>query len=148
MALHKDTNGSVVGPREPAAAVPQYPTRIDPSLLLELFGQAPIVFNRIYIDIAGSTSAALWLAYAIYHVCEREADPGSWFSRSQEDWTHETGLSRREQESSRLRLRTLGILEERRQQNAPLAYRLVLDRLYELMESHSRRTQSGNASEQ
>ena len=35
---------------------------VNPTLLLELFGQTPIVFNRIYIDVTGSVSAALWLA--------------------------------------------------------------------------------------
>ena len=112
---------------------------IDPGLLLELFGQAPIVFNRIYVDIAGSVTAALWLAYAVYHVCERESAPGNWFRKSQHDWLRETGLSRREQESARKQLRILGVLEEQRHPNTPLAYRIVLSRLYALMESHSQK---------
>ena len=112
---------------------------IDPGLLLELFGQAPIVFNRIYVDIAGSVAAALWLAYAVYHVCERESAPGNWFSKSQHDWERETGLSRREQERARKQLRLLGVLEEQRHPNAPLAYRIVLVRLYALMETHSQK---------
>jgi hypothetical protein len=112
---------------------------IDPGLLLELFGQAPIVFNRLYVDISGSVTSALWLAYAVYHVCERESAPGNWFSKSQQDWERETGLSRREQESARKQLRTLGVLEEQRRPNAPLAYRLVLARLYALMETHSQK---------
>lgn len=112
---------------------------IDPGLLLELFGQAPIVFNRIYVDIAGSVTAALWLAYAVYHVCERESAPGNWFRKSQHDWLRETGLSRREQESARKQLRLLGVLEEQRHPNTPLAYRIVLSRLYALMESHSQK---------
>lgn len=112
---------------------------IDPGLLLELFGQAPIVFNRIYVDIAGSVTAALWLAYAVYHVCERESAPGNWFRKSQHDWLRETGLSRREQESARKQLRILGVLEEQRHPNTPLAYRIVLSQLYALMESHSQK---------
>lgn len=112
--------------------------RIDPGLLLELFGQTPIVFNRLYIDVTGSVPAALWLAYAVYYVCERAAAPGDWFARSQEEWQLETGLSRREQESARKRLRILGVLEEQRRQNAPMAYRLVFPRLKELMEFHAR----------
>ena len=108
-------------------------------MLLELFGQAPIVFNRIYVDIAGSVTAALWLAYAVYHVCERESAPGNWFRKSQHDWLRETGLSRREQESARKQLRLLGVLEEQRHPNTPLAYRIVLSQLYALMESHSQK---------
>ena len=112
---------------------------IDPGLLLELFGQAPIVFNRIYVDIAGSVTAALWLAYAVYHVCERESAPGNWFRKSQHDWLRETGLSRREQECARKQLRILGVLEEQRHPNTPLAYRIMLSQLYALMESHSQK---------
>ena len=113
--------------------------RIDPGLLLELFGQAPIVFNRIYVDLTGSVTAALWLAFAVYHVCERESAPGNWFSKSQQDWQRETGLSRCQQESARKQLRTLGVLEEQRHPNTPLTYRIVFARLYALMQTHSQK---------
>lgn len=131
----------------PSAAIathdPMLPTgndgrRIDPGLLLELFGQTPIVFNRIYLDITGSVTAALWLAYAVYHVCERQRRPGDWFVRSQAEWFRETGLARREQENARKRLRYLGILVEERRPNAPLAYRMDIQRLYALMDHHAR----------
>lgn len=131
----------------PSAAIathdPMLPTgndgrRIDPGLLLELFGQTPIVFNRIYLDITGSVTAALWLAYAVYHVCERQRRPGDWFVRSQAEWFRETGLARREQENARKRLRYLGILVEERRPNAPLAYRMDMERLYALMDHHAR----------
>ena len=112
--------------------------RIDPGLLLELFGQTPIVFNRIYLDITGSVTAALWLAYAVYHVCERQRRPGDWFVRSQAEWCRETGLSRREQENARKRLRHLGVLVEERRPNAPLAYRMDMEQLYALMDHHAR----------
>lgn len=112
--------------------------RIDPGLLLELFGQTPIVFNRIYLDITGSVTAAMWLAYAVYHVCERQRRPGDWMVRSQAEWCRETGLSRREQENARKRLRHLGVLVEKRSPNAPLAYRIDMERLYALMDHHAR----------
>lgn len=119
----------------PADDVPGVP----PALLLELFGQTPIVFHRLYIDITGSVGAALWLAYAVYHVSERGTDANGWFVKSQTEWQLDTGLSRREQESARFRLRLLGILEEARQPNAPLAFRLCMERLYGLMQTHAER---------
>lgn len=112
---------------------------VNPTLLLELFGQTPIVFNRIYIDVTGSVTAALWLAYAIYHVSEQGADPDGWFVKSQQEWLLDTGLSRREQETARTRLRALNLLEERRAPNAPLAYRIAFQQLHVSMEAHAQR---------
>ena len=112
---------------------------VNPTLLLELFGQTPIVFNRIYIDVTGSVSAALWLAYAIYHVSEEGGDREGWFIKSQAEWLLDTGLSRREQETARARLRALGLLEERRAPNTPLAYRIVFPQLRFAMEAHAQR---------
>ena len=34
-------------------------------VVLEILGQAPIVFHRIFVDIMGSVTAALWLSYAL-----------------------------------------------------------------------------------
>ncbi len=115
---------------------------VNPTLLLELFGQTPIVFNRIYIDVTGSVSAALWLAYAIYHVSEHGSDRDGWFIKSQQEWLLDTGLSRREQESARTRLRILGLLDERRTPNAPLAYRILFQQLHVAMEAHAHRLQA------
>lgn len=108
---------------------------LSPSLLLELFGQTPIAFHPIYVDITGSLTAALWLAYAAYHVSESGTDAEGWFHKTQEAWTLETRLTRREQEGARARLRELGLLEERRGLNQPMAYRLVTERLVALLEA-------------
>lgn len=110
---------------------------LDPSMLLAILGERPIVFHRLYMDVTGSVSAALWLAYAIYHIDEQGTDEQGWWSKSQADWELDTGLSRREQESARKRLSLLGVVEEQRQQNAPLLFRLNMPRLYELMRHHA-----------
>lgn len=115
---------------------------LSPSLLLELFGQTPIAFHPIYVDITGTLTSALWLAYAAYHVAERGTDADGYFIKSQEDWARETRLTRREQESARARLRELGLLQERRGLNQPLAYRLVTARLVALLEAHCNAQQS------
>ena len=108
---------------------------IDPALLLEIHGQSPIVFHRIYVDVTGDILAALWLSYAVYYVTEGiTVSRDGWWSRSQPQWAADTGMSRREQERARRCLRRLALIEERRQPNAPMRFRLDFERLYTLLE--------------
>lgn len=130
------TNANPYTPAGDWEAHTEQSATIDPQLLLALFGQAPVTFHRLYIDITGSASAAIFLAYALHTVAESEASAtDAWWSKSQEQWTAETGLSRREQESARKRLKFLGVLEEQKQQNAPLLYHINAQQLYALMQS-------------
>ena len=110
---------------------------IEPAVLLEILGQAPIVFHRIFVDITGSVTAALWLSYALYALEERRAGDDAWFSKSQDEWQRDTGLTRREQETARKRLRALELLEERRGMNLPLTFRVDCLRLLALIEAHA-----------
>ena len=111
--------------------------RIDPAVLLEILGQAPIVFHRIFVDIAGSVTAGLWLSYALYALEESPPIQAGWFSKSQDDWQRDTGLTRREQETARRRLRELDLLEERRGMNLPLTFRVDCLRLLALIEAQA-----------
>ena len=120
----------------PDAAVDQ---AVDPAVLLEILGQAPIVFHRIFVDITGSVTAALWLSYALYALEAHPAHHDGWFSKSQDEWQRDTGLTRREQETARKRLRVLDLLEERRAMNLPLAFRVNCLRLHALIDTHARR---------
>ena len=109
---------------------------IDPALLLEIHGQSPIVFHRIYVDVTGDILAALWLSYAVYYVTEGiTVSRDGWWSRSQPQWSADTGMSRREQERARRCLRRLALIEERREPNAPMLFRLDFERLYALLEA-------------
>lgn len=110
---------------------------IEPAVLLEILGQAPIVFHRIFVDITGSVTAALWLSYALYALEERRAGDDAWFSKSQDEWQRDTGLTRREQETARKRLRALELLEERRGMNLPLTFRVDCLRLLALIEAQA-----------
>lgn len=123
-----------VPPAQPHAAPGSAP--IDPALLLDIFGQQPISFHPCYVAITGSVTAALWLSYAIYHLHEQEDDNDGWFSKSQQSWEEETGLSRREQESARKRLIELGLLEERRPGlKQPLQFRISHARLVGMLQA-------------
>lgn len=71
----------------------------------------PIAFQRGYVTITGSITAALMLSQA-YYWSGRTGDPDGWFYKTQEEWTKETGMTRLEQESARKILRELGLVEE------------------------------------
>jgi len=89
------------------------PSAITAELLLEVF-DIPVSFHRCLVPITGGVTAALMLSQAIWtsQTIERTAD--GWFSKSRDEWTEETGLSRWEQETARRALRSAGFLEERR----------------------------------
>ena len=73
----------------------------------------PIAFHRGFVTLTGSVTAALMLSQAVYWQ-RRTHDPEGWWWKTMEDWTEETGLSRKEQENARRRLKTIGLLEEER----------------------------------
>ena len=98
-------------------------------VVLEILGQAPIVFHRIFVDITGSVTAALWLSYALYALA-KHPERESWFWHTARDWLESTGLSRREQESARRVLvgRNL-VLQQRAGMPARLHFKVNLDEL-------------------
>ena len=89
------------------------PTGITHELLLEVF-DLPVTFHRCLVPITGGVTAALMLSQAIWTAQTIEGHSDAWFSKSRDQWTEETGLSRWEQETARRALRTAGFLEERR----------------------------------
>lgn len=95
----------------------------------------PIAFHRCFVTLTGSVTAALMLSQAMYWQ-KRTQDPEGWWWKTMEDWTEETGLSRKEQESARRRLRNAGLLEEeRRGVPARLYFRVDLSILDGLLQS-------------
>jgi hypothetical protein len=94
----------------------------------------PIAFHRAFVDLTESVGAALFLSQAVYWQKRIPETPDGWWFKSQADWTDETGLSRREQESARKCLKCLGILQEQRTGvPAKLMYRVDNDRLSTLL---------------
>lgn len=72
----------------------------------------PIAFHRPFVVITGSVTAALFLSQAWYW-SKRTKDSEGWFYKTQAEWQEETGLSRREQETARKSLISLGFLTEK-----------------------------------
>lgn len=104
--------------------------RLNPELLLQIL-DLPVSFHRCLVPITGSVTAALLLSQAI--CTAQEADPtlNEWFSKSQDEWREETGLSRWEQETARRVLREAGFLEEQRfGMPAKLWYRVCPERVW------------------
>jgi hypothetical protein len=72
----------------------------------------PIAFQRPFVTMTGSVTAALFLSQAVYW--SKRGDNG-WFYKNRDQWLEETGLSRTEQETARKKLVSIGVLEESRE---------------------------------
>lgn len=103
----------------------------------------PISFHRAYVPMTGMVTAALMLSYAAQTCVDGETQDGitdldGWFTKTQQQWTDEIGLSKDEIATARSRLRELGALEERLVRDASgfksfLQYRVNFDRVSELL---------------
>ena len=108
--------------------------RITTDLLLQLF-DLPVSFHRCLVPITGGVTAALMLSQAIWATQELDCASEGWFSRSQDQWTEDTGLSRWEQETARRALRNAGFMEERRAGlPSKLWYRVRADRVWRALQ--------------
>lgn len=74
----------------------------------------PIAFQRVFVSLGAGVTGALLLSQAVYW-SRRSTLRGGWFYKTREEWEEETGLTRREQEGARKKLRDLGVLEEKKQ---------------------------------
>ena len=100
-----------------------------PEMLLTVL-DSPIAYHRIYATITRSVTAAVMLSQAMYWT-PRTKDSERWFYKTADEWQKETGLSRREQETARRTLKSLSILEEKKQGlPCQLFFRLNLKILY------------------
>lgn len=66
------------------------------------------------MDITGSVTAALMLSQLVYWTNHkiRAGDANLWVFKTRDDWTEETGLTRREQETARKALQARGLAHE------------------------------------
>lgn len=92
----------------------------------------PIAFQRSFIRLGIGVTASLFLSQMTYWT-NRSGDDG-WVYKTQEEWEEETGLSRYEQEGARKKLRSIGVLlEKRKGVPARLFYKVDNDVLYQLL---------------
>ncbi len=102
---------------------------------LDLAFDRPVAFHRSFVSIRTKTggklgvASALMLSQAIYWA-RRSSDNEGWFYKTQEEWEEETGLTRREQETARKRLRATDFWhEELRGMPARLHFRVDFEAL-------------------
>ena len=84
----------------------------DGAAVAELLGPS-LSFHRVLAGVAGGVHAGLLLSRALYLTrlqMRRQLD--AWIANSASRWTHEIGLSRREQEAARRELMRAGLWEE------------------------------------
>jgi hypothetical protein len=93
------------------------------------FFDRPIAYHRCIAAITGSVNSGVFLCQALYW-SDRTNNPEGWFWKTAEEWTEETCLTRREQETCRKRLLQLGFIEEKRTGiPARMFYRLRKDQI-------------------
>lgn len=78
----------------------------------ELFGERTIAYRVEFAHIFKSTKAALLLSQLFYW-CDKGKDPLGWVYKTTNEFTEETGLSRKEQETARCILKSANIIEEK-----------------------------------
>lgn len=86
-------------------------------------GRPVAVYPRL-TKALGSTTAMLFFCQLMYWDGKGDDEDG-WIYKTQDEWEEEIGLTRREQETARKRLKAAGVLEERRRGvPAKLYYRI------------------------
>ncbi|HFQ4959224.1 TPA: hypothetical protein ACGUPM_002677 [Vibrio vulnificus] len=73
----------------------------------------PVAFHRAFVKLGVGVTGALMLSQALYW--QNRTNSSGWFYKTQQEWEEETGLTRRELDTARKRLRDLGILLEKKQ---------------------------------
>jgi hypothetical protein len=79
--------------------------------LIEAMNDQPIAFNKHYVFIGCGINGALMLSQLVYWTARSKNDEG-WIYKTHHEWTMETGLTRKEQETARKTLKHLGFITE------------------------------------
>lgn len=113
--------------------------------LIDAMNDRPIAFNRHYVSLGCGINGALMLSQMVYW-SKRTKDKNGYFYKTQEEWEQETGLTRREQETARKRLRELGFVSEHKH-GVPckVHFRVEHDNLYMALVRFSQNSQSSMA---
>jgi hypothetical protein len=86
----------------------------------KILADRPIAFRRDFAKLAGSIAGGLMLSQMFYWNSEAKAgkskiaDSDGWFYKTQQDWTVETTMSRRELEAARQALVSKGLISFKR----------------------------------
>jgi hypothetical protein len=94
---------------------------------------SPVAYYAAFAKVLGGVEAGI-LTSQFFYWYGKGHNPDGWIYKTQAEIEDETGLSRRNQETARKKLRESGVLEEKYSgMPAKLFYRLNLERLFALM---------------
>lgn len=79
--------------------------------LIRLMNEKPIAFNKHYVFLGCGINGAVMLSQLVYWA-DKAKDQNGWIYKTSKEWTEETGLTRREQDTARKNLKELGFIEE------------------------------------
>lgn len=79
--------------------------------LIRLMNEKPIAFNKHYVFLGCGINGAVMLSQLVYWA-DKSKDPNGWIYKTSKEWTEETGLTRREQDTARKNLKELGFIDE------------------------------------
>lgn len=82
--------------------------------LIESMNDQPVAFNKHYVSLGCGINGALMLSQLVYWASRTKSSDG-WIYKTHQEWTLETGLTRREQDTARKTLKSLGFLIEKKQ---------------------------------
>lgn len=110
--------------------------------LIRLMNEKPIAFNKHYVQIGCGINGALMLSQLVYWA-DKAKDRNGWIYKTNIEWTEETGLTRREQDTARKNLKELGLIEEHKH-GVPCKVHFKVNqvRLYELLISVAQKRQT------
>lgn len=96
----------------------------------------PIAFHRVFVPFAG-VKGAVFLSQLLYW-SKRGKDPDGWIYKTYREWTDETGLTERELDSIRNRLKSEGIIEEELRGVPPIIhYRIIVEKFHNLLQCNN-----------
>lgn len=115
---------------------PKVNTQLE-ALIRTLLTDRPIAYHATVAKAVGSATAGVLLSQFLYWT-PRTDDPDGWFYKTQAEITDETALTRWEQETARARLKSLGVLEEKRR-GVPgkIYFRVSFPQLQTVLLSHN-----------
>lgn len=87
---------------------------LDSQALFRLFDR-PIAYHKCFADISGSVVAAVMLSQSVYWTKTLPPEKDGWFYKTAAEWQEETGMTRSEQENARRKLKTIGVLQEKKE---------------------------------
>lgn len=105
------------------------------SIIFGILSDKPIAYHPDIAKMLKSTTACIFLSQLLYWL--GRGHDNEWIYKTQDEWYKETGLTRKEQETARKKLRDAGILiEARRGQPARLYYQIDFERLAECLREY------------